>query len=121
MAKKKMSRYRCIACDYIYDPARGEPKNGIMPGTAFEDLPVGYTCPVCGASAKVGKRAFEAIDEPGKWRCIACDYVYSPERGEPANGIKPGTAFEDLPDDYTCPVCGAYAKVGKTAFVLAED
>ena len=47
----------------------------------------------------------------GRYRCIACGYVYDPERGEPKNGIKPDTAFEDLPDSYVCPVCGVYAKI----------
>jgi rubredoxin len=117
---KKMSRYRCVACGYIYDPARGEPKNGIMPGTAFKDLPVGYICPVCGARARIGKRAFDKLDEPGSYRCVACDYVYDPARGEPKNGIRPGTPFRELAQEYTCPVCGAYAKVGKTAFVPVD-
>ncbi|MDD1662913.1 MAG: rubredoxin [Methanomicrobiales archaeon] len=114
---KKMSRYRCVACDYIYDPERGEPKNGIIPGTAFEDLPVNYICPVCGARAKIGKRAFVKIDAPEQYRCVACDYIYDPNRGEPRNGIKAGTPFEDLPVNYICPVCGAYARIGKAAFV----
>jgi rubredoxin len=117
MATKKMKRYRCTACGYIYDPLRGEPKNNIVPGTAFEDLPGDYVCPVCGVRAKVGRTAFVALDKPSRYRCVACDYIYDPERGEPKNGIKPGTMFEDLPESYTCPVCGAYAKVGKTAFV----
>ncbi|HEX3014138.1 MAG TPA: rubredoxin, partial [Methanobacterium sp.] len=34
-----------------------------------------------------------------KYRCLACEYVYDPEKGDPDNGIDPGTAFEDLPDD----------------------
>ncbi len=41
-----------------------------------------------------------------KYICTMCDYVYDPEIGDPDNGIKPGTAFEDLPDDWTCPDCG---------------
>jgi rubredoxin len=41
-----------------------------------------------------------------KYVCIACGYVYDPEVGEPENGISPGTAFEDLPEDYVCPECG---------------
>jgi rubredoxin len=120
MAKKKMARYVCEICGYIYSPERGEPKNGIMPGTAFEDLPSSYICPVCGARAKIGKTAFSKMEEPGKWRCIACGYMYEPERGEPKQGIKPGTDFEDLPDSYVCPVCGVYAKVGKSAFVPVD-
>jgi flavin reductase (DIM6/NTAB) family NADH-FMN oxidoreductase RutF/rubredoxin len=39
--------------------------------------------------------------------CDVCGYVYDPDQGDPDNGIQPGTAFEDLPDDWVCPVCGA--------------
>jgi rubredoxin len=42
-----------------------------------------------------------------KYECTVCGYVYNPEDGDTDNGIDPGTAFEDLPDDWTCPVCGA--------------
>lgn len=42
-----------------------------------------------------------------KYRCLVCGYIYEPEHGDPDNGVKPGTAFEDLPDDWVCPVCGA--------------
>jgi len=42
-----------------------------------------------------------------KYICQVCGYVYDPDNGDPDNGIEPGTAFEDLPDDWTCPVCGA--------------
>lgn len=42
-----------------------------------------------------------------KWECTVCGYVYDPEAGDPESGIQPGTAFEDLPDDWVCPVCGA--------------
>ncbi len=42
-----------------------------------------------------------------KYECSVCGYVYDPEDGDPDNGIDPGTSFETLPDDWTCPVCGA--------------
>jgi len=42
-----------------------------------------------------------------KWTCVPCGYVYDPAEGDPGNGIAPGTAFEDLPEDWECPVCGA--------------
>jgi len=45
-----MSLYVCALCGYIYDPTLGEPDDGIEPGTAFEDLPETWECPVCGAS-----------------------------------------------------------------------
>ncbi|WP_303721363.1 rubredoxin [Malonomonas rubra] len=41
-----------------------------------------------------------------KYRCIICDYIYDPEKGDPAHGIAPGTGFEDIPDDWCCPLCG---------------
>jgi len=41
-----------------------------------------------------------------KWKCTACEYVYDPAKGDTDGGIPPGTAFEDLPDDWICPVCG---------------
>ena len=47
-----------------------------------------------------------------KYGCSVCGYVYDPEEGDQGNGIEPGTSFEDLPDDWTCPLCG----VGKEDF-----
>ena len=38
--------------------------------------------------------------------CNVCGYVYDPQEGDPDNGIAPGTAFETIPDDWTCPLCG---------------
>jgi flavin reductase (DIM6/NTAB) family NADH-FMN oxidoreductase RutF/rubredoxin len=45
----EMKKYVCGVCGYIYDPAEGDPEGNIPPGTAFEDLPDDWTCPVCGA------------------------------------------------------------------------
>lgn len=39
--------YQC-SCGYVYDPAQGDPDNGVMPGTAWEDVPDSWVCPVCG-------------------------------------------------------------------------
>lgn len=47
-----------------------------------------------------------------KYVCTVCGWVYDPAVGDPDNGIKPGTAFADLPDDWVCPECG----VGKDMF-----
>ncbi len=41
-----------------------------------------------------------------KYQCTVCGYVYDPELGDPDSGIEPGTPFEDIPDDWQCPVCG---------------
>lgn len=42
-----------------------------------------------------------------KWECTVCGYIYDPEIGDPEHNVKPGTPFEDLPDDWVCPVCNA--------------
>jgi len=42
-----------------------------------------------------------------KYKCEVCGYIYDPDKGDPDSGIAPGTFFEDLPDDWVCPVCGA--------------
>ncbi|HLN19814.1 MAG TPA: rubredoxin [Bacteroidales bacterium] len=42
-----------------------------------------------------------------KYRCLICGYIYDPAEGDPVSGIQPGVDFNDLPDDYLCPVCGA--------------
>jgi flavin reductase (DIM6/NTAB) family NADH-FMN oxidoreductase RutF/rubredoxin len=46
---KKMDSYRCTVCGYVYEPDQGDPDNGVAPGTAFEDIPDSWVCPVCGA------------------------------------------------------------------------
>ena len=56
---KKMKKYKCTLCGYIYDPEIGDPDNGIEAGTAFEDLPDDWVCPECGAS----KDEFEPVEE----------------------------------------------------------
>jgi len=49
----------------------------------------------------------EVAAKMDKYECSVCGYVYDPEMGDPDSGIKPGTSFEELPDDWVCPVCGA--------------
>ena len=42
-----------------------------------------------------------------KWVCVICGYVYDPAEGDPDNGVVPGTVWEDVPNDWLCPLCGA--------------
>ena len=52
-----------------------------------------------------------------KYVCTVCGYIYDPAVGDPDNGVKPGTPFEDVPADWVCPDCGN----PKEAFTLADD
>jgi rubredoxin len=56
--EKLMKKYICTVCGYVYDPAEGDPDGGIAPGTAFEDIPEDWVCPMCG----VTKSDFEAYE-----------------------------------------------------------
>ena len=51
-----------------------------------------------------------------QWKCNVCGYVYDPAAGDPDSNIPPNTPFEKLPDDWTCPICGAtkdqFEKIG---------
>ena len=49
-----------------------------------------------------------------KWVCVVCGYVYDPEIGDPDSGVAPGSSWEDVPEDWVCPLCA----VGKDQFEL---
>ena len=55
------------------------------------------------------------MDSPS-YCCMLCEYTYRPAKGDPAGGVPPGTAFDDLPDDWVCPKCGA----SRTQFYPAD-
>jgi len=57
VGKNNMKKYKCVICGYVYDPEQGDPDGGIPPGTAFENIPDSWVCPVCG----VGKDQFEPV------------------------------------------------------------
>ena len=52
-----------------------------------------------------------------KYVCVVCGYIYDPEVGEEGAGVAPGTAWEDVPEDFVCPLCG----VGKDQFEVSEE
>lgn len=52
-----------------------------------------------------------------RYVCTACGYVYDPAEGDPDANIEPGTSFDDLPEDWVCPICG----VGKGVFEVEEE
>ena len=47
----------------------------------------------------------------GRWECPVCGYIYKSSKGDPVNRIVPGTSFEELPDDWSCPVCESAKEV----------
>jgi len=104
---------RIIACQIIDDSK--------MPMTYnyYRDVKVGRT-PRTAATyiEKKPKAKLEKGDhEMKKYKCLMCGYIYDPAVGDPDNGVTAGTAFEDLPDDWVCPDCGA----GKDEFEPIED
>ena len=54
-----MKKYICNVCGYIYDPSAGDPDSGGARGTAFEDIPEDWVCPLCG----VGKEEFSPVED----------------------------------------------------------
>ena len=62
-----MKKYVCEPCGYVYDPEVGDPDSGIAPGTAFEDLPEDWVCPICGVGKSLKQRN---RGKPSK-KCIA--------------------------------------------------
>jgi rubredoxin len=53
------------------------------------------------------------MSTPAKYKCTVCGHVYDPAEGDPDSGIAPGTLFEDIPEDWVCPICG----VGKGDYI----
>ena len=67
--------------------------------------------------AQVVSLPVEASAETKRWICEACGWIYDPAEGDVDGGVPAGTSFEDIPEDWFCPVCGAR----KTDFVPYED
>jgi rubredoxin len=55
-------------------------------------------------------RAVSEAATQQQWICESCGFIYDPEEGDPDGGVPPGTPFEEIPDDWVCPVCGARKK-----------
>jgi flavin reductase (DIM6/NTAB) family NADH-FMN oxidoreductase RutF/rubredoxin len=59
------------------------------------------------APTYIKTEAVQEVRKMDKYKCMICGYIYDPEIGDPDSGIKPGTSFEELPDSWVCPICGA--------------
>jgi flavin reductase (DIM6/NTAB) family NADH-FMN oxidoreductase RutF/rubredoxin len=86
-----------VGADIISD---GEP----MSYAYYHQVKRGTTPKTAPSYIEEGK---EKVSKMAKYKCSVCGYVYDPDSGDPDGGIKPGTPFEEIPDDWVCPVCGA--------------
>lgn len=80
----------------------------------------GWPCPRPLRFRLAAQVVFSAVSEATgtkRWICEACGWIYDPAEGDIDGGVPAGTAFEDIPEDWFCPVCGAR----KTDFVPYED
>jgi rubredoxin/flavin reductase (DIM6/NTAB) family NADH-FMN oxidoreductase RutF len=72
-----------------------------------EPMTYAYYHEIKNAQAPKSTPIYQAPKSSKKYVCKVCGWVYDPEIGDPDGGIKPGTEFEDIPDNWVCPVCGA--------------
>ena len=99
-------RYQC-ECGFVYDEEKGYPREGFKPGTKWSEVPANWACPDCAVRDKVDFRPVAEGSNFRNWKCACCGLVYEEAKGWPDDGIAPGTRWEDVPDDWTCPDCGA--------------
>jgi rubredoxin/flavin reductase (DIM6/NTAB) family NADH-FMN oxidoreductase RutF len=94
---------RVIACEQF--------NNGkiAMTYNYYRDVKGGRTPKTAATYHKPGDKTGieKGASSMGKYKCLMCGYIYNPAKGDPDNGVEPGTAFEDLPDSWVCPECGA--------------
>lgn len=102
---------RIIACETIDE-------NKIpMTYTYYRNVKGGRTPRSAATYIKRKEKSERRTKNMKKYKCLLCGYVYDPGVGDPDNGVEAGTAFEDLPDDWVCPECGA----GQDEFEPVED
>jgi len=104
---------KIVACETLDENA--EP----MTYDYYRDIKHGRTPKTAATYIKVKPKTKlkEGVKNMKKYKCLMCGYVYDPAVGDPDSGVEAGTAFEDLPNDWVCPECGA----GKDEFEPLED
>jgi flavin reductase (DIM6/NTAB) family NADH-FMN oxidoreductase RutF/rubredoxin len=85
---------------------------GTVAASPFAAAPAPQPAPTAPGAPKQGQEAAKMV----KYKCQVCGWIYDPAVGDPDGGIQPGTAFEDIPENWTCPICGA----AKSEFVKIE-
>lgn len=102
---------KIVACQSLDE--QGEP----MTYAYYRDVKHGRTPKTAATYIKIKSKTEERIENMKKYKCLVCGYIYDPAVGDPDNGVEAGTAFEDVPDDWVCPDCGA----GKDEFEPVEE
>ena len=96
-----MKKYRCTVCEWIYDPAVGDPDGGIAPGTAFEEIPEDWVCPLCGGIPQKRPRRWSGgtpdsgngKEERAAHRMVRLPCFQPPDsRSRHASGVSPKNA-----------------------------
>lgn len=117
--------YVCSVCGWTYKESEGAPELGIKPGTKWENIPEDFHCPICKVPKSMIERqggSVESKDDMKEitgnsagsriFKCSVCGWEYNEAEGAPDLGFAPGTKWEDIPDDFHCPIC----KVPKEKF-----
>ena len=94
---------------FIGEVVNGEVLNDKTPLTYeyYRQVKQGTTPKTAPSYVEVKKEVSPAVPKMAQYRCTICGYIYDPAKGDSDSGIKPGTPFENIPEDWTCPVCGA--------------
>jgi len=102
---------KITACETINDDAAA------MTYNYYRDVKHGRTPESAATYIKTKQNTTKGEIKMKKYKCLMCGYIYDPAKGDPDNQVEPGTSFEDLPDGWVCPECGA----GKDQFEPVED
>ena len=70
-------------------------------------LVAGKVKPIVFLQLKLSLAESQKEENMDKYQCAVCGYIYDPAEGDADSGIERGTSFEDIPDDWVCPICGA--------------
>ena len=117
-----MAAYRCPGCDYVYNESNGAVREGLWESTRGGN-PVGRPSAGLGLpglrrtrKARLRNSGGNEMSDYKLFVCVQCGFEYDEAKGWPEDGIAPGTRWDDIPEDWSCPDCGA----AKSDFEMVE-
>ena len=113
-----MAAYRCPGCDYVYDEAKGDAQRRLSGRHPVGPDSRGLGLPGLRGARKTRfrKHRSEPVSDYKLFICVQCGFEYDEAKGWPEDGIAPGTRWDDIPEDWSCPDCGA----AKSDFEMVE-